>query len=107
MQNLKPIGFYSKSKSENYGYLKVNNFYKIIKPFTDNDNNLHVVGEKWQYLGYSFLPYDEGLQWIVSFDGKHEMMIPLWLLLEEQRYIANNIEQFIQLIPTIEHITSN
>ncbi|UYZ83196.1 hypothetical protein MTZ49_11380 [Entomomonas sp. E2T0] len=42
------------------------------------------------------MPYDEGLQWIVSFDREHEMMIQLWLLLEKQRYIANNIEQYIE-----------
>lgn len=98
MQHLKPIGYYSKDLNKNYGYLQVNNFYKVIKEFTSIDGNHHTIGETWQYLGYSFLPYDEGLQWIVSSDGEHEFMISLWLMLEDQLHIASNIEQYVQLI---------
>ncbi|WP_392564320.1 DUF3601 domain-containing protein [Orbus wheelerorum] len=96
MKNLQPIGFYSKNCCEDYDYLQLNNVYKVIKNFTDCGNR-YEIGETWQYLGYSFLPYDKGLQWIFSFDGKQEFTVSLWLQLSEHKYVANNIEQYLQL----------
>lgn len=44
-----------------YAHLKCGHRYKVVKPFVDFDDEVHPVGEIWNYLGYSYLPYNSGL----------------------------------------------
>ena len=50
------------------------------------------------FLGYSFLPYDDGLSWFVSFDGKQEWHIPMQWRDEEQGKTIDALAQFVQAI---------
>lgn len=94
-----PIGTWSGHKSPNgglsYQFLHAGKRYVIIKEFSDYDSHIHPVGEKWIFLGYSFLPYDDGLSLFVSLDDKHEWHIRLQLRPEEQSHITDKLSEYI------------
>ena len=46
--------------------LQAGQAYVVVQAFTDFDNRLHPVGERWVFLRDSFLPYDSGLTWVVQ-----------------------------------------
>lgn len=99
MKIKKPIGYWSHSRAANigkeYGYLKANHKYCVIQEFTDCNACTHMVGETWTFLAYSYLPYDDGLQWIVTSDPAEEWMIPLYLAAEEFSKIARAISEYV------------
>lgn len=49
--------------------------YEVIAEFEDFDGGIHRVGDRWTFLGCSFLPYDGGLSLFVSYDGEQEWHI--------------------------------
>ena len=97
----KEIGYWSNLKAPNigtqYGILQKGEKYRVIKAFTDCNNVTHNVGETWIFLAYSFLPYDDGLQWFVTYDGRHEWDIPLWLAQERFQDIERHIEDYVEI----------
>jgi hypothetical protein len=42
-----------------YGRVVRGRWYRVTKPFVDADGDTHAVGEEWQFIKSSFLPYDE------------------------------------------------
>lgn len=98
----KPIGSWSGHKAANCGashdFLKAGKHYKIIKEFVDYDRHLHVVGEKWVFLGCSFLPYEDGMSFFVSFDGEQEWLIRLQWRPEEQGHVLDNLAEYVSAI---------
>jgi hypothetical protein len=77
--------------SDSYKFLQAGKRYSVIRPFTDFDGDLHDIGEKWTFLGCSFLPYEDGLSWFVTLDGLKEWHIRLKLIPEEQSGIAYDL----------------
>lgn len=102
MTGPKELGFWSKRHAPNidsqYGILHTGVKYRVIKVFIDYNEEQHPVGEEWTFLAYSFLPYDSGLQWFVSFDGVYEWAIPLWLADPRQDEIERNITDYIERV---------
>ena len=100
MYGPKHLGFWSSAKAPNcgseYQYLITGRKYRVIKAFTDYDRSFHPEGEEWLFLGYSYLPYDDGLSWFVSLDGKQEWHIRMQLSHGEQGKIVDALEQFVQ-----------
>lgn len=96
------LGYWNSEKAPNCGskhqILISGKRYRVIKEFADYDRHLHPVGEEWLFLGYSFLPYDDGLSWFVSFDGKQEWHIPMQWRDEEQGKTIDALAQFVQAI---------
>jgi hypothetical protein len=98
------IGFLSKSRTLNqensHQFLRPSKRYRVIKTFKDYDGDIHSKGEEWTFLGYSFLPYDDGLSWFVSFDGKREWRIPMRWNELSQGAIIDSLSEYICLIQT-------
>lgn len=90
------MGFLRKSHKGNaHQFLHPSKWYRVIKNFKDHDGSLHLEGEEWMFLGYSFLPYDDGLSWFVSFDGKQEWCIPMQWNASSQSVIIDSLSEYI------------
>lgn len=98
----KPAGTWTGHKAancgDNHNFLRAGERYEVIQEFTDYDQHLHAVGESWVFLGYSFLPYDDGMSFFVSFDGEQEWHIRLQWRPEEQGQLLDNLEQYIRAL---------
>lgn len=44
-----------------YRHLTPGHTYSLVRGFTDHDGCQHEPDDYWRYLGYSFLPYEDGL----------------------------------------------
>jgi hypothetical protein len=96
MQGPKPSGTWTqKLEGRSYGYLRPGRVYDVRRAFVDYDGGLHPVGERWTYLTYNFLPYDDGLSLFVSLDGKQEWHIRLQDREGEQGGIVGELEKYI------------
>jgi hypothetical protein len=95
----KQIGTWSDHVLSNSGsahdFLQPREFYAVIKEFADHDRHMHAVGETWCFLGYSFLPYDDGMSFFVSFDGEAEWQIRLQWRAEEQAHVLDNLSEYV------------
>jgi hypothetical protein len=80
---------------KNHQSLRSGKRYRVIKPFQDYDGDRHNPGERWTFLGYSFLPYEDGLSWFVSLDDLREWCIRLQWRAEAQGEILNNLSHYI------------
>ena len=102
MHGPEKLGFWSGVRAPNCGsnhqFLVAGTRYRVIKEFADHNRHIHPVGEEWLFLGYSFLPYDDGLSWFVSFDGTHEWHIPMQWRDDEQGKTIDALERFVQAI---------
>ena len=78
--------------AQSYGALKPGHTYEVRAAFVDHDGSEHAVGERWLFLGYSYLPYDDGLSLFVSLDGHHEWHIRLQDREEEQGAIVRGLD---------------
>jgi hypothetical protein len=98
----KPAGTWTGHKAANCGdkhnFLRAGERYEVIQAFADYDQHLHAVGESWVLLGYSFLPYDDGMSFFVSFDGEQEWHIRLQWRPEEQGQLLDNLAQYIRAL---------
>ena len=65
------------------------------KTFRDYDKDEHLAGESWTYLGYNFLPYDDGLSLFVSLDGEREWHIRMQWRAEEQGVILDHFSEYV------------
>src|SRR5207248_1698566 len=70
--------------------------YVVIKPFHDYDQSLHAEGESWTYLGYSFLPYEDGLTLFISSSNPGQSSIRLQWARESQGEIVDNLEHYVR-----------
>jgi hypothetical protein len=56
---------------------RASQWYRVVRAFIDFDRVVHPEGEAWQFLGSSFLPYDDGMSFFVSLDGEREWHLRL------------------------------
>lgn len=76
----KEPGFYTKHLKEresHYEGMIAGARYKVCREFVDADGETHPEGETLTFLGYSYLPMDEGYSFFFSLDGSQEWHIPL------------------------------
>lgn len=94
-----PMGHWSSVKGRNcgtkYRSLVAGEVYRVEQAFVDYDGELHEAGEQWTFLGYSFLPYDDGLSLFVSLDGSREWHIRMQLRPDEQQPVVDALEQYV------------
>jgi hypothetical protein len=69
--------------------------YEVIADFEDFDRVAHPSGERWTYLGSSYLPYDDGLSLFVSLDDRAEWHMRLQWRPEEQGAIIDRLEDYM------------
>lgn len=95
-----PLGTWSNLKAQNCGksheFLQAGKRYQVIKEFSDYDRDIHPPGEEWLFMGYSFLPYDDGMSFFVSFDGKREWHIRLQWRPEEQGPVLDKLIEYVR-----------
>lgn len=90
---------YIKSLSiKKYDYLIPNEKYAIIKSFSDASGKTFEEGTVFTYLTYTFLPYDDGLQWWITTDNIDVKDIALCLKEENHLYISDNTEIYFKKI---------
>ena len=86
-----------KDLGESYGPLVRGNAYRVARPFEDYDGDTHPLGETWTFLGYSFLPYDDGLSLFVSTGEGQEWQIRLQHRPDAQSHIIEALNDYISL----------
>lgn len=52
--------------------------YRVVQAFRDYDGTLHPVGERWRFVGKSFLPYEDGLMLFLEQDGREQSIRLQW-----------------------------
>lgn len=71
--------------------------YRVIQPFTDYDQKLHPVGERWRFTSKNFVPYDDGLTLFIEQDGQN-----IWIRLqwrdETQGQLVDNFSDYVEEI---------
>lgn len=78
MYGPEPPGHFTRhSKPGGYAFLVVGDWYRVARAFADYEQQEHQVGETWQFLGWSYAAYDDGLSLYVSLDGQREWLIRL------------------------------
>ena len=87
-------------RRKSFKHLAAGRRYRVVQAFRDYDRGLHIGGETWIFLGYSFLPYDDGLSLFVSLDGDREWAIRMQWRPEEQEEIINSLADFISETPS-------
>jgi hypothetical protein len=99
MHGPESIGHWSSRHATNGGsrhqHLVAGRRYRVVREFRDHDSDIHSVGEGWIFMGYSFLPYDDGLSLFVSLDGKQEWHIRMQWRPEEQGMVLDNLAEYV------------
>ncbi len=99
MYGPKPAGFWTgHASTEPYRCLIPGKQYVVKVSFDDFDEHTHVPDETWTFLGWSYLPYDNGLSLFVSFDGENEWVIPLSCRPEDQGAVNDSLDTYLQEI---------
>jgi hypothetical protein len=100
MYGPQPDGFWSAhtavSRGVPFQLLTPGREYRVVKEFADHDGTCHLVGEEWVFLGHSFVPYDDGMSFFVSLDGRQEWLIPLQWRPEEQSGILDALGEYVR-----------
>ena len=98
----KPFGTWSSHKAPNCGtahdFLRSGQRYRVTKDFSDYDRHVHPAGEEWTFLGYSFLPYDDGMSFFISLDGLQEWQLRLQWRTEEQGHVLDNLSEYVGVL---------
>jgi hypothetical protein len=68
--------------------------YRVTQEFKDYDGDVHPVGEQWIFRGEAFLPYEDGVSWFVSKDGKTEQHIRMQSRAGQQQHILHDLAQY-------------
>lgn len=95
MQEGKPLGFWSATRATPYRHLEPGRRYRVVKRFVDFDRDAHEVGEKWTYLGTSFLPHDDGRSLFVTVDGVIEHHVRMQDREGEQAEVLARLEDYV------------
>lgn len=86
-----------------WGPLRPGCSYEVRESFVDYDGAEHPVGETWRFLGFSFLPYDDGLSLFVSLDGRGEWHIRLQDWPTEQASVVRRLGEHVVLLGPSQH----
>lgn len=70
--------------------------YRVVKPFTDYDRQVHPVGETWVFEKTNFLPYDDGLTLHVVQDGEQVVYRLQWRV-EEQAAVIEGFGEYVEV----------
>lgn len=70
--------------------------YRVVKPFTDYDRQVHPVGETWVFERTNFLPYDDGLTLHVVQDGEQVVYRLQWRE-EEQAAVIEGFGEYVEV----------
>lgn len=81
--------------TEAFKHLVSGRDYVVIQAFKDFDQGQHPVGERWTYIGSSFLPYDDGLSLFMEVDGKRRQVRMQWRD-EEQGPIIDRLQDYVR-----------
>jgi hypothetical protein len=104
MYGPEPAGRWSKSlDGQPFRHLEVGAWYVVVRAFADHDGDVHPVGERWRFLGYTFIPYHDGLSLFVSLDGVGEWQIRMQWIKEEQAGIIGTLEMYVQAAPASDN----
>jgi len=99
MHGPEQLGRWSSHESANCGadtgLLRAGRRYRVIKAFVDFDGDGHPVGECWTFLGYSFVPHDDGMSWFVSLDGEREWLVRLQWRAEAQAEVLEHLAEHL------------
>jgi len=70
--------------------------YRIIKPFTDYDRQVHQPGETFTFLYTNFLPYEDGLTVHLHIDNDPRVLLfRMQWRPEEQAAIIENFTDYV------------
>lgn len=69
--------------------------YRVARRFTDFDDDMHMAGEAWTFLGSSFLPYDDGLSLFVSPNAADVWQIRLQCRSNAQGKIVDALHEYV------------
>jgi hypothetical protein len=99
MYGPQPQGHWTSSGTAKvFQHLQPGQRYEVAKPFLDHDGDQHPVGERWTYLGYAFLPHDDGLSLFLSLDGQSEWHMRLQWRADEQGPIIDDLKCHIRQV---------
>jgi hypothetical protein len=106
MTNPQPRGTWTAhNKPDSWDMLHPGRPYRVMQSFRDYDGTEHPVGEQWTYVGYNFLPYDDGLSLFVSLDGEQEWHIRMQVRPEQQGLIVQNLSHYIAAVDPVQGST--
>jgi len=71
--------------------------YVVVQAFTDFDQGKHPVGERWTFIGSSFLPYDDGLSLFMVLNGQRRQIRMQWRD-EEQGPVIDRLQDYVQAV---------
>jgi uncharacterized protein DUF3601 len=91
-----PGHFTARGAAEDFQQLRVGQAYRVARPFTDHDGDLHPAGERWTYVGHNFVPYHDGLSLFVSLDGAQEWQIRLSWRPEDQGDVIDALGDYLE-----------
>jgi hypothetical protein len=77
-----------------FAHLDTDQDYVVVRAFRDFDSGEHLEGERWTFIGSSFLPYDDGLSLFAVIDGVERQVRMQWRD-EEQGPIIDNLKDYL------------
>ena len=77
-----------------YRHLEAGERYRVARPFLDYDGCHYPAGDVVEFIGASFLPYDDGLSLFVIHRGREEQ-IRLQLRPEEQQDMVEGLQCYL------------
>jgi hypothetical protein len=98
MYGPKQNGFWSKRSGAERKPLELGVEYEVTKAFVDHDGTTHPVGERWRFVGSSFLPYDNGLSLFVQ-TPEGEWNLPFALGSDQEGPIWHAFEDYVRALP--------
>lgn len=69
--------------------------YVVARGFADFDRGQHPVGQRWTFIGSSFLPYDDGLSLFALINGQRSH-IRVQRREEEQGPVIDALQDYLQ-----------
>jgi hypothetical protein len=78
-----------------FAHLEPGRHYEVVEPFVDYDSGEHRAGERWTYLTYNFVPYDDGLSLFATIDGLDRQIRMRWTR-EDQGAIIDALDQYVR-----------
>lgn len=77
-----------------YSHLKSGDRYVIAKSFRDYDNYPYEEGNTLEFIGSSFVPYEDGLSLFFIYKDR-EKQIRLQVRPEAQQEIVQNLQEYL------------
>ena len=78
-----------------HAFLQSGRRYRVLREFADFDGDVHRVDEEWTFLGSSFVPYEDGLSFFVSLDGRREWQIRMQWRPETQGKVLDALSSYL------------